>query len=197
MNPRKEIHETRIQGYFVTAAMEILRSEGVKALSVRNVAERAGYSYATLYNYFKDLPALLRACVDGFLDECAQFVAERLQTQPPAARTPRQVARAYALFFVQYPGIFELLFLERLGDIGNSSTTLQAIGEQLEQLIATHCVPESQTFAPPTQEQLQYLYYSLTGLLSSYLNRRHPNDFAAFNQALDRSIAMSLALDPA
>jgi len=193
MNPRKEIHETSIQGYFVTAAMEILRSEGVKALSVRNVAERAGYSYATLYNYFQDLPSLLRVCVAGFLDECAQFVAERVQSQPPAARTPRQVARAYALFFVQYPGIFELLFLERLGDIGNQSTTAQAICGQLEKLVAMYGTPEGQAPAQPSPLQLQNLYFSLTGLLLSYLNRRHPEDFATFSQALDQAIAMAFA----
>lgn len=186
--PRKEIHESRIQGYFVTAAMEILRSEGVKALSVRNVAERAGYSYATLYNYFKDLPSLLRVCVAGFLDECALFVAERLQSLPPSQRTAKQVARTYALFFVQYPGIFELLFLERLGDIGNPSATTQAISVQLELLITAN----SNQPAQPSPQQLQQLYYSLTGLLSSYLNRRYPENFSEFNQALDQTVNMAL-----
>ena len=60
---KKSILEQRMKGYFIQAAMEILRGEGIKDLSVRNVAEKAGYSYATLYNYFKDLNELLSLCI--------------------------------------------------------------------------------------------------------------------------------------
>ena len=51
---RKKIQEERIRGYFIQATKEILKGEGLSALSVRNIADRAGYSYATLYNYFKE-----------------------------------------------------------------------------------------------------------------------------------------------
>ena len=51
----KEIQEERVRSYFVQAANEILRGEGITNLSVRNVSEKAGYSYATLYNYFKNI----------------------------------------------------------------------------------------------------------------------------------------------
>ena len=51
----RQIQEERIKTYFLDSAKNLLRAEGLKGVSVRNVAYRAGYSYATLYNYFKDI----------------------------------------------------------------------------------------------------------------------------------------------
>ncbi len=55
----KEIQELRVKGYFVQAAMELSKGEGLKSSSVRNFEERAGYSHASLYNYFKDIKDLI------------------------------------------------------------------------------------------------------------------------------------------
>lgn len=55
----RQIQEERIKTYFLDSAKNLLRAEGLKGVSVRNVAYRAGYSYATLYNYFKDINDLL------------------------------------------------------------------------------------------------------------------------------------------
>ena len=46
----KEIQEKRMRDYFIQATREILKGEGIESISVRNIADRAGYSYATLYN---------------------------------------------------------------------------------------------------------------------------------------------------
>ena len=54
-NAMNIIQEERIRKYFIDAAKELIRGEGLSVVTARNVAERAGYSYATLYNYFKDI----------------------------------------------------------------------------------------------------------------------------------------------
>jgi DNA-binding transcriptional regulator YbjK len=63
---RKQIQEQRMKSYFIQAAKDMLKGEGLKSLSVRSVADRAGYSFATLYNYFKDLNELIFVCVKIF-----------------------------------------------------------------------------------------------------------------------------------
>ena len=40
----RQIQEERIKTYFLDAAKNLLRAEGLKGVSVRNVAYRAGYS---------------------------------------------------------------------------------------------------------------------------------------------------------
>ncbi|NLT49326.1 MAG: TetR/AcrR family transcriptional regulator, partial [Ignavibacteria bacterium] len=39
---KNEIHEKRMKEYFIQATKELLKGEGLKVVSVRNVAEQAG-----------------------------------------------------------------------------------------------------------------------------------------------------------
>ena len=49
---------TRIMIYFIEATQKLIQSEGVDGLSIRKIANEAGYNSATLYNYFRDLEHL-------------------------------------------------------------------------------------------------------------------------------------------
>ncbi len=70
---RKQIQEQRIKNYFIQATKDLLKGEGLRTVSVRNIADRAGYSYATLYNYFKDVKDLVFECVKDFQEECEEI----------------------------------------------------------------------------------------------------------------------------
>ena len=56
---KKQIQKARIIHYFIEAAVKIIDEEGIEGVSIRKVADIAGYNSATLYNYFDDLPHLL------------------------------------------------------------------------------------------------------------------------------------------
>lgn len=54
---------------FVAAARQLALEQGMGSLSVRKIAERAGYHNSTIYTYFKDEERLLSlACVPFFAD---------------------------------------------------------------------------------------------------------------------------------
>ncbi len=53
------IKRLRMMGYFITAAAEIIKEEGIEKATIRNIAEKAGYNSATIYNYFSDLEHLI------------------------------------------------------------------------------------------------------------------------------------------
>ncbi|SHI80755.1 TetR/AcrR family transcriptional regulator [Lutispora thermophila] len=55
---KKTLQKRRMMGYFIDAAKKIIDEKGIEALSVREVADIAGYNSATLYNYFEDLEHL-------------------------------------------------------------------------------------------------------------------------------------------
>ena len=57
---KQSIKNKRVKSYFVEAAKGIILSEGVENVSVRKVADRAGYTFTTIYNYFRDLNELLQ-----------------------------------------------------------------------------------------------------------------------------------------
>lgn len=56
---KKEIQRKRTMIYFIEAADEILKEEGIKNVTIRKVAKKAGYNSATLYNYFENLDHLI------------------------------------------------------------------------------------------------------------------------------------------
>lgn len=45
--------------YFIEASLEIIETEGIEGVTIRKVADLAGYNSATLYNYFENLEHLL------------------------------------------------------------------------------------------------------------------------------------------
>ena len=55
----KEIQRKRMMLYFINAADELIHQEGFEGLTLRKVADRAGYNSATLYNYFENLDHLI------------------------------------------------------------------------------------------------------------------------------------------
>ena len=56
---KKDIKKNRIKKYFIDACHQIISTESVDAVTIRKVADLAGYNSATLYNYFENLDHLL------------------------------------------------------------------------------------------------------------------------------------------
>jgi AcrR family transcriptional regulator len=189
---RKQIQEQRIRGYFVQAAKDILRSEGLKGISVRNVAQNAGYSYATLYNYFSDIRFLVFECVRDFQEECDTFIAERVEGAAPGIERLRAISKAYLDYFVEYPGIFELFYIEKMSAYGNSKETAELIYSYLDKLCENDwkVYSEKMKFGNELIDKLKdQLRYTLIGLLLFYLNRHYPGTYEEFIERSEKQLA--------
>lgn len=112
---KKEIQKQRMMNYFICAAKEIVLEEGVKGLSVRKVGDRAGYSYATIYNYFTDLNTLLFYCVFDFLEDCYKYLIAFKDESLDIRQQVLTFTVEYFRYFAAHPDIFKLLFIEDLG----------------------------------------------------------------------------------
>lgn len=173
----------RMKGYFVQAASELIKGEGFHSVSTRSVAERAGYSYATLYNYFKNMNDLIFECVKGFQKECELQVRSSTAETAHGREKIKAISLAYMDYFIEYPGVFELFFLERMGHIGDRKTTAQTIYSFLDLLCAEdwdHCV-RNEIYNDEQVEQLRPLLRNCTmGLLLFFENRHQPSDYNDF-----------------
>jgi len=91
------------------AAAEIIEGCGPDCVTMREVAEKVGYSTTTLYLYFKDKGAILRESVllgfDEFNDSCAGAMVG-----PRPLDKFRQYCRAYVMWGVMHPGHYTLMF---------------------------------------------------------------------------------------
>ena len=87
------------------AAGKLLDKEGVEALSLREVARRAGVSHAAPYRHFPERDALLAAlAVEGF-----EWLAVG-QREAAAAGGLRAMGEAYVEFALAHPQRFRLMF---------------------------------------------------------------------------------------
>jgi len=193
----KEIQEKRMKGYFIQATKEILKGEGLKGISVRNIADKAGYSYATLYNYFKDINDLVFVCVKDFQDECKQFVIDQTRNNSKGIEKLKNSILAYIKYFVEYPGIFDLFYLAKVGDFGNKQTIIEVINKSLDNVCINewdYCLKHKIFMADKIEQLKDQLKYSVIGLLLLYLNRLTPNTYTHFIKEANAIIDYQLGI---
>lgn len=116
MKPKRKdgYHHGDLRRALLSAALEVVRDAGVGALSLREVARRAGVSSAAPYHHFAHREALLAAlCHDGF----ARFGHEGALALAAAGPSPRArflaLGRSYIRFAREHPAYFRLMFTER------------------------------------------------------------------------------------
>jgi AcrR family transcriptional regulator len=182
---KKEIQEQRMKGYFIQATKEILKGEGIKSISVRNIADQAGYSYATLYNYFKDVKELVFECVLDFQQECAEQVKLETANSSAGIEKIKAITISYMKYFVQYPGIFDLFFIEKISDISNKKSNTKLIYTLLDRLCEQdwqHCVNEQVKTLEESKIKSEQIKFVVTGILLFYMNRVHPGSYGEFKE---------------
>lgn len=197
MVSNKELQEKRMRGYFIDAAKETLKGEGLKAVNVRTVAERAGYSFATMYNYFKDLNELIFICVKDFISECEAFADEQTDQQTPGSMRLRARIRAMIQYFTQYPGIFELFYLERMNNIGARQPTAEMIylfADRIIQNDLDQMISSGEISAPDAEMLKISLRNGVAGLLLFYNNRLQPGDYRKFTETAEKQLTYLLGL---
>src|SRR5690606_17147113 len=107
----KPYHHGNLPAALVDAALEVLESEGIEALTLRELARRVGVTHAAPYRHFKDKAALLAAlAAEGFARLSRAVEARRGEGIAGAAE-------AYLRFAADHPAHFRLMFApERAAD---------------------------------------------------------------------------------
>ncbi|WP_280365266.1 TetR/AcrR family transcriptional regulator [Nocardia wallacei] len=96
-------HHGDLRATLLQAAAEQIATEGVDAVSLRALAQRAGVSHAAPAHHFGNKQGLLTAlAVEGF-----ELLADELRS---AAGDFREVAVAYIRFARRHPGHFDVMF---------------------------------------------------------------------------------------
>lgn len=187
----KELQEQRMKYYFVQATKEIITAEGIKALSVRSIAEKAGYSFATLYNYFKDVKELIFYCVEEFAKECHDYVVNRAKVEERGIPKIKKIVKAYVEYMVQYPGVFDLFYLEKIAVDGTSVAASDKIVNFLDELCEEeiqYCVAKGTFRAGEGIEVMSSIRNSITGILVLYMNRQYPKSYYDFVVSVNRQL---------
>ena len=134
----RRYHHGSLRAALVDAAAELASERGDAALSLREVARRAGVSQAAPYHYFPDKSALVAAVAEeGFrLFDAAQATALQQAPDDPVQRLAA-FAVSYVRFALDRPHYFKVMFRPHLVEPGKYPGLGAAAGRIFERLADT------------------------------------------------------------
>lgn len=196
----KEIQRKRIMTYFIDAAKEIIKEEGVKGLSARKVGEKAGYSYATIYNYFKDINTLLTYCMLDYLEDCYCYITNNVDKDQDPKQQMIDYALAYFKYFADNPDVFQLVFLEDLGQAREHKTDNKAQNAEIRpenelpsintlfRKLLTECAEKGLVPHGNIELLFELIGSSVHGKLMFYIKRRDIHEIDLVMESVRREI---------
>jgi AcrR family transcriptional regulator len=113
---KSSYHHGDLRNALLAAALELVREEGVGAISLREVARRAGVSHAAPAHHFGDKAGLLTAlATQGYemFGAALRAGAERAPIDNPQLRFS-WVGWAYVMFAAEHRAHFEIMFRPEL-----------------------------------------------------------------------------------
>jgi AcrR family transcriptional regulator len=110
---RREQEKESLRRAILDAAAALFLEHGYEGLSMRQVAERVGYSATTIYRYYEDKDDLLFAIVqEGFLRFGRQLAKAAGVSDDPRARLDA-LGHAYIEFGLKNQVYYRLMFMQR------------------------------------------------------------------------------------
>ncbi|HEY0161325.1 MAG TPA: TetR/AcrR family transcriptional regulator [Edaphobacter sp.] len=110
---RREAARQSLREEILAASRDIITQEGFAALTMRKLAERIGYSPATLYLHFRNRDEIAHAVSrTGYADllKTLSSITEKDRGKP--ADRLRSLAKAYVQFGLENPQTYALIFME-------------------------------------------------------------------------------------
>jgi AcrR family transcriptional regulator len=112
MSQGRPYHHGDLAAALIRTAVEVIGEVGAAAMSVREVARRAGVSHAAATYHFGDRSGLLTAvATEGY-----RLLGEALRGAYDETRRFLEVGVAYVRFAVEHPAHFEVMYQPRLYD---------------------------------------------------------------------------------
>ncbi len=112
MDKKKSYHHGDLRRALIEAALRVINEDGIRGLTLREAARRAGVSHAAPAHHFRDLTGLLAAVAQkGFEDLYAAMTAavEAEKADDPLARF-KAVGMAYVAFAASDPASIKAMF---------------------------------------------------------------------------------------
>jgi len=116
MSNNKEIQRKRILVYFIEATSKIIEDEGIENVTIRNVADIAGYNSATLYNYFEDLDHLIFFTSMKYLKEYNLELSKFISDSDNSLDIFLKTWECFCKFSYKNPKIFYNIFFSKHKD---------------------------------------------------------------------------------
>jgi AcrR family transcriptional regulator len=147
--PKQSYHHGDLRHALLQAALSLVAERSVAELSLREVARRAGVTYAAPYHHFADKAALLAAVAcEGFEGLSADL--EKAAARRTSLRTELlAMAEAYVAFAIANPSHYRVMFLPET-KVSSESEALRVAGDRAFGLLLER-VARARPEAPPRE----------------------------------------------
>lgn len=115
----KELKKQRMYTYFIDAALSIIEENDINNVTIRAVADRAGYNSATLYNYFDNLDHLKYFAVLSYLNNYTESIDYHIQKTDTYLDRYKKIWLTFSTYAFQYSIHFQILFFSELSHNSN------------------------------------------------------------------------------
>jgi AcrR family transcriptional regulator len=122
-------HHGELRSALIEAALEILGSGGMDALSLRVLARATGVTQAAPYSHFRDKDDLLAAVAETGFQRLALQMAEEATGQHGVQERIEKLMGAYVRFAVNNKPLFQLMFSRELSVMKNYPTLAMTAGK--------------------------------------------------------------------
>ena len=135
-SPRSIRHRTpslEVTGLVIAAALQIIGSDGVEAVTVRRLAADADVAPMTIYNRFGDMNGVFDAVFEHGFTVFAEHLQDPEPIEDPVVDLHR-MGRAYRSFAVANPDLYRFMFLSPVTDLEPSEESSLIAAQAFEVL---------------------------------------------------------------
>ncbi len=106
-----------VRAGILQASLALMNEGGLGALSMREVARRAGVSHQAPYHYFADREAILAELAGDGFDQLYDYMVSAIGLARDKASKNRAMGEAYIRFALNHPELFRLMFRNEMCDL--------------------------------------------------------------------------------
>jgi AcrR family transcriptional regulator len=106
-----------VRAGILQASLALMNEGGLGALSMREVARRAGVSHQAPYHYFADREAILAELAGDGFDQLYDYMVSAIGLARDKASKNRAMGEAYIRFALNHPEQFRLMFRNEMCDL--------------------------------------------------------------------------------
>lgn len=110
----KEMQRNRVMSDFINATNKLIRKDGIENISLRKVANLAGYNSATLYNYFENLDHLIFFGAMKYLNKYTRSLSNYLKESENSMDRFLKVWEHFCNYAYSEPQIYNAIFFPNL-----------------------------------------------------------------------------------
>lgn len=138
----------------------LLDEQGAAAISLREVARRAGVTHQAPYHHFADRESILAELVAQGFDELARRLAGARKAGQSAQQCLVASGQAYVAFALDQPGVFRIMFRQDLCDTARFPAAAQAGARAHAELTRMVQAAHAPGTGEPTAEMLANLHWA-------------------------------------